>query len=749
MNSQKRRWSGLIGAFGFVVFVAALFAPGAAQAVDYSSLKLPAGTLLDTTGKVIQPSDLSGAKETYIDPRFPLLVPLAGLTPGCYRVGVLMETGMDTSDPYMKADWYSVAVQHGDGAAQSVSAVAPPSDRSIQPVVIPATPNSRSSVRGLLVSSKALWLTPDMKVGLVQTGGANSVVTAILLMPVVKPADAISISLAIDAPDNAFTPDDPPLVHIALSNGLNAPWTGLVRLSMYDLLTRQTTPSFLPVTVPSQADATVDYKPALLAGVFRLDATPSDGKGDADAGVSTARTFMAYSPAKIARDLPDDWPLATHYPSSILHAPMPGFKWYRVFDPWSSLNPSRGVYNWKELDGIMADIQKVGGKVLLNLEGPPAWAETKATGDPQKDGRAFDPAYLPDYRLFVRALVDRYDSKSPLGALEVDNEYNANHRWNWRADSNEEDMLVTLHKITYEETRRTQGRIKVVGITLSPGHHVGYIDDITERGVLNYLDIIGGHFYEEVGSYNRLDLRNNFPLHVDLLRLPMLRAKIYRPIWDTESGMGWEDSNGRPRPGGVMLTQDEWVAQLKARPDYNPNDPWRMWASPSEPRMAEEVVTAAVEDLANDIEMHYTFSPNWYSLDKTLNMPWVANGCLGEVLSQVDYHYVVPLGINAVGGPDDIGAVAYRIGKPGEKQVVVMWAERVAIKHPFPASYTNFIEPVPVQLGCVPGTEVTVQDMYLRTQTKVKSAKYPGGDAVTINVGEEPVYIWNWQWSDL
>ena len=53
-----------------------------------------------------------------------------------------------------------------------------------------------------------------------------------------------------------------------------------------------------------------------------------------------------------------------------------------------------------------------------------------------------------------------------------------------------------------------------------------------------------------------------------------------------------------------------------------------------------------------------------------------------------------------------------------------------------------------VELPCAAGIEVKVQDLYLRTEKKVKAARFPGGDAVAIEVGEEPVFVWDWEYRD-
>jgi hypothetical protein len=259
---------------------------------------------------------------------------------------------------------------------------------------------------------------------------------------------------------------------------------------------------------------------------------------------------------------------------------------------------------------------------------------------------------------------------------------------------------------------------------------------------------VAGHFYEEIASLSRLNPRNSLPPHIDLLRIPMLRERRFLPVWDTETGMGWEGINGGPRPGGRMKTQNEMVAELRARPNFDPNGPWLLWPPASERRMAARAVTFSVSALAQGVERTFTFHPNWYCFDSALNLPWVANGVWGSVLQQVDWHYVMPLGVNAVGGPENIGAVAYRVGKPGRKQVVVLWAERAGTKHPHAGGWSEWIDPVPVQLPCAAGIEVTVHDLYLRSSKTVQAKTYPGGDAVTIEVGEEPVFAWGWQFRD-
>jgi len=705
----------------------------------FPPVTLPAGGLwFDTTGKAIAATAVQAAPVPVNEVNSKTIHP-DGVQPGTYEVGAVYVTGNHIGEPYGLVSNLVLTAPRADGTTVDVSAFGPPSEPNLPPVR--AQGKETTEWAGYLgyaeATGGAIYIDGQHPLGLRYGGGTVSLY-AIRLVPVNGPADLVTTKIDTDAPDHAFYDGVPPKLSIAVHNSSNNPWTGQIEVDRYDMLTDTSTPDLRPAfTLPANGDTTLTYEPVLPYGVFRLTAR---GNAGGKPGTFTSSVVVANSPAKLAKDLPDDWPLGTHHsnPSPILKQPMPGFKWYRYFCSWSALNPAKGQYNWKELDATLGDITGVGGKLLLVFEGAPQWTSAKAIAAKQSPSR-FAPDDMDDYRTFLRALVDRYEHTA-LGAIEVWNEYNANARWQgtW-------DELVDMHKVTYEETRRTDGRIKVVGITISPGHHFGYVEDLTERGVLNYCDIVGAHFYEEQGSLDRLNPRNSMPLHVDMLHIPMYRIGKFLPIWDTESGTGWENVNGGPRPGGRMESQDEMIDELEKRPNYNPQEPWLMWANSSERRMAAQVVSTTVSELGYGVEKHFTFHPNWYSFDHALNLPWVSNGTFGSVLLQVDYHYIMPVGVNAVGGADDIGAVCYRLGKPGEKQVLVVWAIRASTKHPHQAGWSRWIAPVPIQIPCAPGTTVQVQDLYLRGETPVQAQSYPGGEAVSVMAGEEPVFIWGWQ----
>ncbi len=711
-----------------------------ARGADFPAIAVPkTGQLRDAAGVTVSAATLGQAPGTQINNQRPLAFSLAGITPGTYRVGFVIDTGTHVHGPYNQTGAFALAVEMPDGKTNEIAALRAPEDAALKPVRRAGEEQQEwAAWRGFAVAGAPAWLTPESKVLLRYNAGGSQPAVALWLEKTQRAADKINVAIGLDAVDGGFTPANPPKFTIVVRNASDAAWNGLVRVDVFDLYLDRGAPEFLPCRLAPQGETKLTFAPKLANSVFRVTARPADGKDAAQTGFSASQVLCANAPAKLAKELPDDWPLGTHHynPSPILKAPMSGFKWYRSFIGWGEMNPAPGQYNWKEVDATLEDIRKVGGKFLVCMEGAPLWTSNK----PDRRQGHVAPKDWNDLRTFVKAFVARYGQSDVLQAVEPWNEPNANLRWHDTYES-----LVELHKIWFEETRGT--KIKVVGLSISPGHHVEYVEGLTEAGILQHMDIMGAHFYEESGSLNRLNPRNSLPLHMELIRIPMMQHHRFLPIWNTEMGAGWIE-NVFTRPGGRMPTQNEAIRELRAKKDFNSAEPWLHWHPPSEQRKAAEMAKFPVIGLANGVVNNFTFHPNWYSLDGALNLSWVVNACLGHVLEQVDYRYVMPLAINAVGGPADIGAQAYRIGKPGGKQVVMVWAERCSPKQPHAGGWSEWVEPVPIQLPCAEGLEVTVQDLYLRGVKKVKAENHPGGHAVTIAAGEEPVFVWGWRFRD-
>lgn len=697
------------------------------------------GELRAATGEAAQRTDLATAVGLPVNGSDGVVIPLKGLAPGSYEVGLIVNSGLNLNSPFGEAGGFMLGVSaEGEKPKVEVCRTAAPTDPAIKPWRKPEDQGKEwAAWRGLVLGQSPVAFKSGDRLSVRYVGSGSSMIYGVWLRKHDRPQDMVGLKVTVDAIDNAFTPANPPKFDIKVSNTGSAAFNGLLRIDLFDLYLNQTTTDFVPMQVAG-SHALV-YQPKLPNGVFRLTFRAAADKELSSAAHHSDSVVVANAPAVLARELPDHWPLGAHHynPSPILKGPMPGFKWYRTFIGWDALNPEPGKYAWEKLDPLIEDVRKVGGKLLLCMEGAPLWTSNK----PDRRPGHVAPRDWEHLRTFAREFVQRYGKNDVLQAIEPWNEPNANLRWHDTPES-----LVQLHQIWFEQTRGTG--LKIVGISVSPGHHVETVEDLCEAGILKSIDIVGAHFYEESYSPNRYNLRNNSPLHMDLLQIPMRRAGVVLPIWDTETGVGIEHSNGKPRPEARMPTQNEVAEALKKRKDYNPEQPWLMWGDISERRMAATWVSSTVALIAQGVEKRFSFHPNWYSLDGALILPWVTNATFGSVLQQVDFRFVMPIGINAVHGPADVGVVAYRLGKPGGKQVVVVWAERMINKNPHPGPWAPWIDPVKVELSCKEGIEVRVQDLYLRVETKVKSGDTPGGAAVTLNVGEEPVFVWDWQFRD-
>ncbi|HEV7298333.1 MAG TPA: hypothetical protein VGN72_03140 [Tepidisphaeraceae bacterium] len=331
------------------------------------------------------------------------------------------------------------------------------------------------------------------------------------------------MKLSVDAgvPLGLYTPQQPAKLNVRIEPDPTAPtWSGRLLITRADLLTEEQVVEELPVEITGGQPAHVEYAPSLANGMYRLDmalmAKPSTS-GDV-APLATARQFIGHAPARWARDLPDDWPLNTHLSADL--PPLQGFKTYRVFTHWATNNPQRGEYIWTKLDGQFETIKRIGGRMTLADDSAPAWSVSPERAVPIKwikGGIANPPDDMNDYRTYVRALLDRYDDgTNTLAAVETWNEANTSDRWNGTPQ-----QLVEMARILREERERSPGKPRIIGIAVSAGDHKKYVNAQVEAGILNQVDVVSGHWYEEMHSYDADGAINSLVKHVDLLRQPM------------------------------------------------------------------------------------------------------------------------------------------------------------------------------------------------------------------------------------
>jgi len=548
-------------------------------------------------------------------------------------------------------------------------------------------------------------------------------------------ADTPSLALKSASPLSAFTLDHPPEIGMTVQG--KTEWHGFVRIERFDLISEKTTVDFVPVEAAEVHAVTVKYAPTVPFGIYRLDCTAVTTREEVPTSGTAVRTTFAYAPACDPHQLPDDWPLGSHV--TFDDPPLPGFKWYRYFSSWAQDNPAKGRFDWGRLDTVFARVRDIGGRMLIANDTTPSWtAPARPVTRPWVvASTAYPPDDMNDLRTYLDTMLQRLDDQAgTIGALEVWNEANTPDRW-----MGTPEQMVAMARIFRETAAASQGRVqratpaRIVGIAVSSGDAPDYVRGLVHAGILPYLDVVSGHWYEEILSYDRATPISSLPMHVDLLTKPMHEAGVSLPIWNSESGIGTV-----PREDGKIVSQDE--LNRRALPAFDPKQPWMtakdQWRSPGERRAAASFVAGVSMLMALGVEKTFVYSmrdQGWIQ-DGAPSLEWVALAEFGAQIFALDFHTVVPVKATVEQAGTTVHALAYRFGAPGKPGVIVAWTYDQDTTVGRPKLWQPWLAPQPVRLDlAVPKVEVT--DLYGREKQSVSSTN----GNIVIPIGEEPVYL--------
>ncbi len=552
-------------------------------------------------------------------------------------------------------------------------------------------------------------------------------------------ADSPGLTLTTTEPLAAFTPDHPP--DIAMTLGGKAAWHGFIRVERFDLLSGNTTIDYMPVDVAEGRANTVAYAPKLSFGVYRLDCSPVSSREEMPAAGTTVHTTFAYAPALDPHQLSDDWPLGAHV--TFEDPPLPGFKWYRYFSSWAEDNPAKGQFDWSRLDIVLSRVRAMGGRLLIANDTTPSWtAPQRPVTRPwvRKPSTAYPPDNMDDLRAYLDAMLQRFDDPAgTIGGLEVWNEANTPDRWQGTPEQMVE-MARIFREAAADSARRVQraAPARIVGIAVSSGDAQDYVRGLIKAGILPYLDVVSGHWYEEMLSYDRATPISSLPMHVDLLAKPMHEAGVSLPIWNSESGIA-----SAPREDGKIVTQDELNRRAVAAPGFDPRQPWLVggsgnWRVLSERRAAASFVAGTAMLMALGVEKMFVYSmrDQGWILDSAPSLSWVALSEFGEQLHAIDYRTITPVKAEVQGGDSAVRVLAYRFGAAHQPGVIVAWAYRQDTTVGRPKLWQPWLDPLPVRLS-LSSPEVECTDLYGRETRRLPVT----GGSLVIPVGEEPVYL--------
>jgi hypothetical protein len=549
-------------------------------------------------------------------------------------------------------------------------------------------------------------------------------------------ADAPRLSVKSTVPLSAFTPDHLPDIELTLEG--RSEWHGFIRIERFDLLSEKTTIDYVPANVAAGRLTQAKYASTVPFGIYRLECAPVTNHTDLPAEETVVRTTFAYAPARNPHQLPDDWPLGAHV--TFDDPPLPGFKWYRYFSSWAEDNPAKNQFDWSRLDTVSSRVRAIGGRLLIANDTTPSWTALArpVTRPWVKSATAFPPDDMNDLRVYLDTMLQRFDKAGTIGALEVWNEANTPERW-----MGTPEQMVEMARIFREAAAASQKRVqraapaRIVGIAVSSGDAQDYVRGLVRAGILPYLDVVSGHWYEEMLSYDRATPINSLPLHVDLLTKPMHAAGFSLPIWNSESGIA-----SAPREDGKIIAQDELNRRAMALPGFDPKRPWLAagdrWREVSERRAAASFVagTAMLMSLGVEKTFVYSMRDEGWILDGAPSLSWVALAEFGAQLFPLDYHTIVPVMAKMENGDPAIRALAFRFGAADKPGVIVAWTYAQDTTVGRPKLWQPWLAPQSVRID-ITAPSVEVGDLYGRTKTRVPATN----NSVVIPIGEEPVYV--------
>jgi hypothetical protein len=170
-----------------------------------------------------------------------------------------------------------------------------------------------------------------------------------------------------------------------------------------------------------------------------------------------------------------------------------GFRWLKQQIEWKNYEPSKGQYQWGELDRLVESCQAAGIKLLFSVVKAPKWARPGNT-DLSVEG---PPANPQDFADFLAAMAERY--KGRVQAYEVWNEQNLHYEWgNEPLDAG---RYVQLLAAAYQAIKaKDPGAIVVSGALTPCGDNPGkaiddlrYLEQMYQAGLKNYCDAVGVH----------------------------------------------------------------------------------------------------------------------------------------------------------------------------------------------------------------------------------------------------------------
>lgn len=232
------------------------------------------------------------------------------------------------------------------------------------------------------------------------------------------------------------------------------------------------------------------------------------------------------------------------YGDSLTTWPVAKFGSWRLWDAyvsWPHLQPERDKWDFSLLDRYvaMATLTKV--NILLPLGLTPQWASARPSERSSYGlGNAAEPRLIDDWRVYVRAVAQRY--KGRIRHFELWNEPNLPGFFTGGPDT-----MLTLARETYSILKEVDSS-NLLAAPATTGDHksLEWLDRYLSLSGGKYLDILSHHFYVAQGK------PEDIPAYIKRVKAITSRYGLSNvPLWNTESGFWIENQNAANSKQGI------------------------------------------------------------------------------------------------------------------------------------------------------------------------------------------------------
>jgi hypothetical protein len=449
-------------------------------------------------------------------------------------------------------------------------------------------------------SSQPMWLEPGMQFDLA-VRRPLLVMGDVSLLPVAS-NQCVVMDVASQVPYNLFTTQHGKASFtFNLHNTGDAVFAGIIKQTLTDALDGSTQSRQQDISLQPDGRLTGESTWQPRYGAYRLTLDVCDPAGML---LDRQHRYFTYSPFVDPHQLPESWPIGFHFhPRQPSDQVMPiGAKWIRVWGGWESIEHTQGKYDWSQMDRIVEDAKKQGCLLLWVCHGVPIWSLPRSVRDKPRAFANYAPEDMDRIRPMLRAFWKRYalNGDSPvIRAVEIGNEPNA-HPDGWTPQ-----QYAAFAKAIYEETHVATRNVKLVGISMSGGLHLDFMEQSLKAGLTKDMDIASLHLYEiqnPVGTRSIAYKTQQFMAMLDKYHLKL-------PVWNTESGCPTDI-----RQDGVMLTQEQLNAQIMQNPSFDRTAPWRVgrsWRGASELLGTAWMIRAMYQQMTLGVEKNFLFQ--WHA----------------------------------------------------------------------------------------------------------------------------------------